>query len=223
MQATRGISSGLSAMLTDDTLETSSVAVPDSFGTWFERGLPESVPALVRNQFSVTAGDFYTSWGQGLVLNLKTVDELGCTPLSVVGIWFGLQDVLNGDPGGPDERAESRTFRGSYEVIEDPTMCCSECNLGWCLSRVLKSVFVRSMPCSDAQSLPREPDTCGHRWSSRAHWIILVSISREQRRRFGMKTRKMGGFDWTGAQPMRERMARGSRDCAARRQTVSKI
>ena len=49
----------------------------------FERILPEKAFLTWSGDgWSATAGDVYTSWGQGLVLNLKKVDELGVdTPL----------------------------------------------------------------------------------------------------------------------------------------------
>ena len=58
------------------------------------------------NQFSVTAG-FYTSWGQGLVLNLKKVDELGVDTTLVVGIRVGAIRRFKRDSAG-QTNAESR-------------------------------------------------------------------------------------------------------------------
>lgn len=88
----------------------------------FERMFPEKLfVTWSGKKGEVTAGDFYTSWGQGLVLNLKKVDELGLdTTLRGGRVQFRHRGLAFEAIGGLTNIQNVELFRGSYEVLEDP-------------------------------------------------------------------------------------------------------
>lgn len=88
----------------------------------FERHLPEKVFLTWSGRgWSATVGDFYTSWGQGLVLNLKKVDELGVDTTLRGGRIQGRHGGFSVEAiAGQTNIQNVELFRGSYEVLEDP-------------------------------------------------------------------------------------------------------
>ena len=63
----------------------------------------------------------YTSWGQGLVLNLKKVDELGVDTTLRGGRIMGRHGGLAVEAiAGQTNIQNIELFRGSFEVLEDP-------------------------------------------------------------------------------------------------------